>query len=244
MAFEYLKKAFTDTPVLVYYDPEKHLILESDASDHTIAAILSQYGDDGFLHPIVFFSRKLLPAECNYTIYEKEMLAIVAAFREWRKHVEGSRHKLHVITDHPNLEYFQTTKITKRRQARWSMELQAMDYEIEYRPGKKGVKPDVLTQRPGLEPIKTEGPVMPTTVHINWAQGAQYFEEICKAMKEGKHSRLEVSDLRENNRDVEYRAKKLIEPKKEIFVPLISAHHDPATMGHPGREQTLRNLMQ
>lgn len=86
--------------MLAYYDPEKQLIIESNASDHMIAAILSQYGDDGFLHPIAFFSWKLLPAEYNYKIYEKEMLAIVADFHKWRKYVEGSRHKVHVITDH------------------------------------------------------------------------------------------------------------------------------------------------
>lgn len=115
------------------------------------------------------------------------MLAIIAAFHEWKKYVEGSRHKVHVITDHRSLEYFQTAKITNRRQARWSIELQAIGYEIEYRPGKKWLKPDALTRRSGTEPIKIVGPVMPTTVHINKAQGRQYFKEIRIAMEQGKH---------------------------------------------------------
>lgn len=62
-------------------------------------------------------------------------------------------------------------------------------------------------------------------------------------MKKGKHLRLEVNELRENNRNIEYRGKKLIEPKEEVFVPLITKHHDPATRGHSGQEQTLLNLM-
>lgn len=105
-AFEYVKKAFKNTSIPAYYDPERQWIFESDASDHTIVVILSQYGDDGFLHPIAFSSRKLLPAECNYTIYEKGMLAIVTAFRECRKYIEGSQHEVHVINDYWNLEFF------------------------------------------------------------------------------------------------------------------------------------------
>lgn len=84
---------------------------------------------------------------------------------------------------------------------------------------------------------------MPTTVHINRVRGKGYFEEIREAMKKGKHPRLEVTNLRDNKGNIEYRGKRLVEPKEEVFVLLIIKHHDSATMGHPGREQTLRNIM-
>jgi RNase H-like domain found in reverse transcriptase/Reverse transcriptase (RNA-dependent DNA polymerase) len=82
-AFESLKKAFTSAPVLAYFDPRKKTILETDASDWASGGILSQYGEDGILHPVAYFSAKHSPQECNYEIYDKELLAIVKALEEW-----------------------------------------------------------------------------------------------------------------------------------------------------------------
>jgi hypothetical protein len=69
---------------------------------------------------VAFHSRKLTPPELNYEIHDKEMLAIVTALREWRAYLEGATHPFTVYTDHKNLEYFTTTKVLNRRQARWS----------------------------------------------------------------------------------------------------------------------------
>ena len=123
--------------------------METDASDYVSAGILSQYGDDGILHPIAFFSKKHSPAECNYEIYDKELMAIVKAFEEWRPELEGAAHPIQVLSDHKNLEYFMSTKLLNRRQARWSEFLSRFDFKIVYRPGKAGAKPDALTRRSG-----------------------------------------------------------------------------------------------
>ena len=116
-AFETLKSAFTTAPVLAHFDPSRQSVVETDASDFAIGCILSQYSDDGTLHPVAFYSRKFTPAEINYEIYDKEMLAIVTAFREWRQYLEGSQHQIKMFTDHKNLEWFTTTKNLTRRQA-------------------------------------------------------------------------------------------------------------------------------
>jgi hypothetical protein len=58
------------------------------------------------------------PAECNYEIYDKELLAIVKSFDYWRAELEGHPQSVKVITDHKNLEYYMTTKQLSRRQAR------------------------------------------------------------------------------------------------------------------------------
>ena len=76
-------------------------------------------------------------------------MAIVRAFEEWRPELEGSPSPVEVITDHKNLEYFMSTKILSRRQARWSEFLSRFNYQITYRPGKAGGKPDALTRRLG-----------------------------------------------------------------------------------------------
>lgn len=151
-AFETLKSAFTTAPVLAHFDPARQSVVETDASDFAIGCILSQYGDDGILHPVAFYSRKFTPAEINYEIYDKEMLAIVTAFREWRQYLEGSQHQIKVFTDHKNLEWFTTTKNLNRRQARWAELISGYNFVIVYRPGSQGGKPDALTRRPDYRP--------------------------------------------------------------------------------------------
>src|SRR5882724_230173 len=87
-AFEILKHAFTQAPILAHFNPDNPIIVETDASDYTIAAIISQISpDDGDLHPIVFYSRSMQPAELNYEIYDKELLAILEAFQQWRNYL-------------------------------------------------------------------------------------------------------------------------------------------------------------
>lgn len=105
-----LKKLFTEAPILKSFDWERDVIVETDSSDHVSAGVLSQYHDEGILHPVAFFSKKLTPTECNYEIYDKELLAIIRRFEEWRPELEGTPSPIRVITDHKNLEYFMSTK--------------------------------------------------------------------------------------------------------------------------------------
>lgn len=93
------------------------------------------------------FSRKLTPPDCNYEIYDKELLAIICCLEECNPELGGSQHPIQIITDHPNLKYFMTTKQLNRRQARWYEFLSRFDLRTIYRPGNFGVKPDALTRR-------------------------------------------------------------------------------------------------
>ena len=80
--FESIKKVFSTAPILQHFDPEKECVVETDTSDYVSGAVLSQPDHEGVLHPVAFLSRHHLPAECNYEIYDKELLAIVHAFEE------------------------------------------------------------------------------------------------------------------------------------------------------------------
>ena len=144
-AFETLKLAFTSAPILVHYIPEAQLVVETDASDYALAAILSLW-INGELHPIAFHSRTFTSTELNYDVHDKELLAIFEAFKRWRHYLEGATHTVDVITDHKNLEYFATTKLLTRRQARWSEHLSQFNFIIRFRPGRLGTKPDSLTR--------------------------------------------------------------------------------------------------
>ena len=81
-AFEELKHRFTSAPVLRHFDPDKEIIVETDACDYISAGVMSQYDADSILHPVAFFSKKHSPAECNYKIYNKELMAIICCFEE------------------------------------------------------------------------------------------------------------------------------------------------------------------
>ena len=102
-AFEELKQRFTSAPILRHYDSDLPYIIECDPSDFAIGAVLSQEFE-GRLHPVAFYSRKMNKHEINYEIHDKELLAITAAFKEWRRYLEGARHKISVYTDHRGLE--------------------------------------------------------------------------------------------------------------------------------------------
>ena len=89
-SFQYLKKAFTSAPILAHANPSKPFIIETDASDFALGAILSQYQEDNLLHPVAFYSRKFTSHEINYDVYDKELLAIITAFEQWRHYLDGT----------------------------------------------------------------------------------------------------------------------------------------------------------
>ena len=146
VAFETLKKKFTTAPVLKHFNPTLELVIETDASDFAISAILSQ-SHSGILHPVAFMSRKMVPAEQNYDVRDKELLALVTSIKIWRHYLEGSEIPFKALTDHESLKYFQSSRTLSRRQARWSEEINHHKYVIEYRPGARNGKADTLTRR-------------------------------------------------------------------------------------------------
>jgi hypothetical protein len=105
---------------------------------------------------VAFYSTKHSPAECNYEIYDKELLAVIRTFEEWRPELEGVAHPISVISCQKNLEYFMSTKTLNRRQVRWAEYLSRINFVIIYRPGKQGGKRDPLTRISGDLPDETD----------------------------------------------------------------------------------------
>ena len=68
--------------------------METDASDFALGAVLLQKGDDAKLHPVAFYSKKFSTAEINYEIHDKELLAIVDSFQEWRHFMKDASHQV------------------------------------------------------------------------------------------------------------------------------------------------------
>ena len=146
-AFEELKLRLTSAPLLRHYQPEYECMIETDASDGVIAGVFSQLHPDSVWYPVAYFSKSMAPAECNYEIHDKEMLAIVKSLEQWRPELQSTHSRIKIFTDHKSLEYFMTTKQLTARQARWAEALSEYYFQIMYRTGTSNVKADALTRR-------------------------------------------------------------------------------------------------
>lgn len=112
---------FSTAQVLAQPDPQRHFMLEVDASEVGVGAVLSQWAEDSRLHPCAFLSQGLAAAERNYDVGNRKLLAVKLALEEWRHWLEGTVQPFVAWTDHKNLAYVQTAKRLNSRQARWGL---------------------------------------------------------------------------------------------------------------------------
>ena len=162
-AFQQLKTRFTTAPILTVPDPGRQFVVEVDASNNGVGAVLSQRSEkDNKLHPCAFLSRKLSPAERNYDVGNRELLGVKVALEEWRHWLEGAQQPFLVWTDHKNLEYVRKAKRLNSRQARWSLFFNRFNFVLSYRPGTLNTKPDALSRLFDPEPVaKDPEPILP-----------------------------------------------------------------------------------
>jgi hypothetical protein len=233
-AFERLKREFTTAPILVLFDPELQTILETDASDGAIAAVLTQVCRDGLIRPVAYFSRKLTKTEYNYTVHDKELYAIVAAFKQWKVYLMGAKYPVKVYSDHKNLLYWNTTKVLSQRQARWSEELSAFNFQIFHVRGKENGRADALSRRPDyMTGLKNEpSPLLRQEgEYLTYAQPTMAMAEKDMGHKEicERGSRMSPDDHR-------------ITPCQEDRQKAIKLCHDDLVSGHRGTDNTLKLL--
>ncbi|KAL5501130.1 hypothetical protein ACEPAH_9517 [Sanghuangporus vaninii] len=139
-------KAEWNPPVLAIPNNDDPFRVEADASDFATGGVLLQK-QEGKWKVIAYRSSTLLDAEQNYEIYDKEMLAIVQALKEWRQYLQGANQPFEVWTDHANLTYFKAPQKLNRRQARWRLDLAEFDFTLVHKPGKTLGKADLLSRR-------------------------------------------------------------------------------------------------
>jgi hypothetical protein len=148
-SFAALKQALTTGPVLRHADPLLPFVVETDASNFAVGAVLAQPSsfNASVFHPVAFYSRKLDSAERNYDVHDKELLAIICAFEHWRHYLIGSPFVIDVQCDHRNLTFFQTRRVLKSRHARWVTRLSPFQFRLLYRPGILNTAADALSRR-------------------------------------------------------------------------------------------------
>jgi hypothetical protein len=110
-----------------------------------MGGVLLQKLEDDLWHPIAFRSQSMVKAEQNYEIYDKEMLAIVRALKDWCHYLEGLLQSFDIISDHWNLEYWRTAQNLTRRQAWWSLYLSHFDFHLTHKPGTTNTQADPLS---------------------------------------------------------------------------------------------------
>ena len=136
----------TSAPLLGFPDFKKEFILETDASDVGLGAVLGQDQDTGTKAPITYASRTLQRHEKNYGVTELEALRVVWAVKHFRPYLYG--HKCRVVTDHEALKSLLNTPHPSGKLAHWGLAIQELDLQIQYCPGTKIQNADALSRSP------------------------------------------------------------------------------------------------
>jgi hypothetical protein len=118
--FDELKKRVIEASILSYFSSELETFLKSNSSDYVSIEVLSQKENDDLIRSVTYFSKTLSSAECNYEIYDKELLAIICCFEQWRAELQSVKSSINVLTNHKSLKYFMTIKKLNKRQTRWA----------------------------------------------------------------------------------------------------------------------------
>jgi len=261
-SFDLLKTRFTTAPILAHFDAHQDHILETDASDYAVGAVLLQKGDDDVLRPVGFISRTMNSAERNYPIFDKEMLAIFWAFTEWRPMLLSCQKTITTVTDHKAILYFMSTKVLNRRQARWAEYLAEFDFVVRYRPGEENGQADALSRREDVCPTASEGGSsyaannpdnIKPLLQPQHLRGAMIYEpdELLSDLRKAQELDPAVQAIVQKiqtDKSTSYTIKEgLLFLDERIYVPsedslklrILRSRHDHPTAGHPGRNKTL-----
>jgi len=132
MIFDHMKKWMTEAFIFRHFDQNRKTILETDSFNYVNDDILSQYDDEETLHSMIYYSKNLSLAECNYEIYDKKLLAIICVFKHWRSELKLTELFIKMFTDHQALTSLMKDKELSKRQMRWVQKLIDFNFKIMY----------------------------------------------------------------------------------------------------------------
>ena len=146
-AFETVKTALCNAPILVFPDPLLPYTVVTDASKHAVGGVIMQDQGEG-LRPIAFHSKTLTVSEMKYSAYERELAAIAYCFLTWRHYIEGCPGGVTMMTDHQTLRSLMDQQVLTRAQTRWVKLglFQSISPTIQYNPGKANIIADALSR--------------------------------------------------------------------------------------------------
>ncbi|XP_050295859.1 uncharacterized protein LOC126735794 [Anthonomus grandis grandis] len=247
-AFNTIKEKLVSAPVLSCPDFDLPFIIQCDASDFGLGAVLYQVqGDEE--HAICFLSRSLTKNERRYSTTEKECLAVIFAIEKLRPYVEGSHFT--VVTDHYSLKWLNSIKDPVGRIARWAVRLQQYDFDIVHRKGKDNIVPDALSR--SVPVVDEVAPLNDMSTNDSSFLIDKWYSSMLKRVKEqpSKYPLWWISNNKLYKRTKsKYPALDNPDDAWLQIVPrnqrsdVIKAHHDPPTCGHLGVFKTLSRISQ
>lgn len=266
-AFEKFKAMFTSKPVLVLPDMSKQFWVKCDASDYAIGGVLLQKSpEDGYLHPICYMSKALSGSELNWTVFDKEMYALIVVFRLWRQFLQSPHHPVRVLSDHLNLTHWVTLDIRfSRRLVRWSELLSEYNFTITHIAGVKNVEADALSRRPdheksmtvikggdGLEEVYLLKPmhfdiirkitVKPDHYIIKKIAGLTKLDDFARKILLEPRKHWKILKLNNTTQVLTFNGLIYVPNNRKIKRLILQSRHDAPYAGHLGRRKTLASV--
>lgn len=240
-AFNEIKDKLTTAPVLCHPDYNKTFFVQCDASKTGVGSVIFQKDDEGFDHPIAYFSKKLNRTQRNYSVTELECYAVVLSIKKFRQYLEG--YEFVVITDHASLQWLMRQSNLSGRLARWSLKLQSFNMKIEHRKGKDNVVPDALSRTFSSEELLE---VEEMSLEDDAFRSAAYMELVKKVENLKNRSNLIVKNGKvyikvDNSLGNDSPIYRLYVPY-ELIPKLLNSNHDVPSAGHLGIEKTFERL--
>lgn len=228
-SFLKLKSVLTSPNVLANPDFAQQFIIESDASDVAVGAVLVQI-QDNVRRPIAFFSKKLSASQRKYAPTEKECLGVILAIEKFKHYVEGSRFT--VVTDAQSLVWLSKISAEKgsAKLIRWALKLQQYDFELQYRKGSLNIAADALSRAVNSIQVQdVEYETFKTKILANQDKYKDF------RVVRDRIYKLRPSGLADANFDWKY-----MPPKQERLKILQDAHDN----CHFGRNKTYKRLLE
>jgi len=208
----------------------------------------------------VFYSKTFSPAEQNYDIHDRELLAIIRALEAWRHYIQGSGHSTVILSDHQNLTAHKEAKKLNRRQARWFLFLSEYDIKLVHTPGKKMIQSDALSRRPDHCPAEDNDNedmvLLPDNLFIDLID-VDLQERIANIDKMDKDAETALLLLlngkladdwtleKYGDRNILFYREKNYIPRDDLLrKDILRDFHDHKTAGHPGELQTYNAVRQ
>ncbi len=140
--------------VLKHFNLIRETILKTNFLNYVNDEVLSQYDDEDILHSVIFYSKNMVFAECNYEIYDKELLIIICCLKHWCFELKCTDISIKIFIDHLNLKYFMIIKKLIQWQAKWAEKLFEYNFKIIYQSRKQNLKVDALIRMSDVKSVK------------------------------------------------------------------------------------------
>ncbi len=144
----------TTALVLKHFNSIREAILKTDFLNYVNDEVLFQYDDEDILHLMIFYSKNMIFAKCNYEIYDKKLLIIIRCLKHWCSKLKCTDILIKIFIDHLNLKYFMIIKELIRWQAKWAEKLFEYNFKIIYQSRKQNLKVDALIKISNIKSVE------------------------------------------------------------------------------------------